>query len=246
MQKELLEKTMQDTIQDFLTEKTKDFEIINKIKSPIQVSQKIRNSMMKAKPKINNHDIKFSKLSDNYNIDDKECSYKNIETKETTKLPAVISNEIRASGVCDIEWTNIKSLPMGMDKEIRTMGSIIFQSFGLKEGADILTISALKDNDLLNSNLELNSLLSFLEKNTQKVFKEPATQLFDSYNGNEYKPKIQLYYTATKAYLAVFEGENQGIEGKYIYTFERDPKLSLKNDIEKLDSKKSKLKLKLN
>ena len=148
------------------------------------------------------------------------------EIKQTT-LPAEIRTEVRAAGLNKVEWTDVKDLPMGMNTAISEMGKKVFQAFGLKEGAAIHTISSFKNNDLLNSNLELNSVLGFLEKHTEKVFKEPATQIFDT-KGKPYEPKIQLYYTQEKAYLAVFEGEGQGMEGNYIYAFKRDPKLSLK------------------
>ena len=237
-----VEELLSKGVENFLQDKIEDFSLISKVKSPIQVRNKIQSSMMKARPPMHNQQINFSKISKDFQTDSGKYKYSDLEPQPTT-LPATISNEIRSAGISDIEWTDIKNLPMGMNRDIQIMGEVIFSSFGLKKDAKIHTVSALKDNDLLNSNLELNSLLGFLEKNTQKVFNSPAQQIFDSPSThNQYKPKLQLYYTPNQAYLAVFEEEGQGMEGKYIYTFERDPKLSLKNDLDKIEPKTKKLK----
>lgn len=233
------------SIEDFLNQKIEEYNIVENIKRPMQVAKKLQTSMMLARPKMNHHNLDLSKISNNYSVDGKEYGYGDIKPKEVkqTTLPAVIRTEVRAAGLNKIEWTDVKDLPMGMNTAISEMGKKVFQSFGLKEGSPVHSISSFKNNDLLNSNLELNSVLGFLEKNTEKVFKEPATQIFDTF-GKPYEPKIQLYYTQEKAYLAVFEGEGQGIEGNYIYVFERDPKLSLKNDLDKVENKINKPKLK--
>lgn len=240
-----IENLLDKSIEEFLNEKIEEYNIIEKIKRPMQVAKKLQTSMMLARPKMNHHNLDLSKVSSDYNFNNKKCSYGDIKPKEVEQstLPAEIRTEVRKAGLNKIEWTDTKDLPMGMNTAISEMGKKVFKSFGLKEGSPINSISSLKNNDLLNSNLELNSVLSFLERNTEKVFKEPATQIFDT-SGNPYEPKIQLYYTQKKAYLAVFEGKGQGMEGNYIYAFERDPELSLKNDLDKVENKKNKKKLK--
>ncbi len=242
---ETTEELMNKSIEDFLNEKIEEYNIVENVKRPMQVAKKMQTSMMLARPKINHHNLDLSKISSNYAVDGNEYGYAEIKPKEVkqTTLPAEIRTEVRTAGLNKIEWTDVKDLPMGMNTAISEMGKKVFQAFGLKEGAAIHTISSFKNNDLLNSNLELNSVLGFLEKHTEKVFKEPATQIFDT-KGKPYEPKIQLYYTQEKAYLAVFEGEGQGMEGNYIYAFERDPKLSLKNDLDKIENKKNKQRLK--
>lgn len=245
---ETTEELMNKSIEDFLNEKIEEYNIVENVKRPMQVAKKMQTSMMLARPKMNihnNNEVDLSKLSLNYSIDKKEYSYANIQPKEIsqTTLPAEIRAEVRAAGLNKIEWTNVKDLPMGMNIAISEMGKKVFQAFGLKEGSAVHTISSFKNNDLLNSNLELNSVLGFLEKNAEKVFQEKATQIFDTV-GKPYSPEIQIYYTQEKAYLAVFEGEGHGMEGNYIYAFERDSKLSLKNDLDKVENKKNKQRLK--
>lgn len=242
---ETTEELLNKSIEDFLNEKIEEYNIVENVKRPMKVAKKLQTSMMLAQPKIHHHNLDLGTISDNYSVGNKEYSYGDIKPKEVkqTTLPSVIRTEVREAGLNKIEWTDVNDLPMGMNTAIAEMGKKVFQAFGLKEGAAIHTISSFKDQDLLNSNLELNSVLGFLEKNAEKVFQEPATQIFDT-SGAPYEPKIQLYYTQEKAYLAVFEGKGQGMEGNYIYAFERDPKLSLKNDLDKVENKKSKPRLK--
>ena len=178
---ETTEELMNKSIEDFLNEKIEEYNIVENVKRPMQVAKKMQTSMMLARPKMNHHNLDLSKISSNYAVDGNEYGYAEIKPKEIkqTTLPAEIRTEVRTAGLNKIEWTDVKDLPMGMNTVISEMGKKVFQAFGLKEGAAIHTISSFKNNDLLNSNLELNSVLGFLEKRTEKVFKEPATQIFD-------------------------------------------------------------------
>ena len=219
------------TIQDFLSKKTMNFDIVCNVKTKNQVMSKIQHSMMHSRPKMNNHQMDLSAISTGFKVDGKNYEFKEI-TPKTCTLPTTISKEVRAAGISDVSWTNVDDLPMSANKQIKEIGNRVFESFGLKKGTGVNCISSLTNSDLLNSNLELNSVLSFLDKNTIRVFDEPQTQIYNK-RGMEiegYAPKIQLYNTNDKAYLVVLEPEGHGMEGKFIYEFERDVTLQLKND----------------
>jgi hypothetical protein len=206
------------------------FDIVGRVNTKTEVMSKIQHSMMQSRPKMNNHQMSLSAVSNKFQANVESYEFSEIKPK-TTNLPAAINKEIMAAGMTDISWTNVDDLPRGMNSQIKQMGNNIFESFGLKKGAKVNTISCLEKNDLLNSNLELNSVLSFLDKNATKVFEEPLIQLFEergmSIEG--YQPLIQLYNTNDKAYLVVFEPEGHGMEGKFIYEFNRDVSLQLNN-----------------
>jgi hypothetical protein len=207
------------------------FDIVGRINTKREIMLKMQHSMRQSMPKMHNHQMNLSAVSNKFQAKNGESyEYSDIKPK-TTNLPAEINKELMATGILDISWTNVDDLPRAMNFQIKQMGNSVFESFGLKKGTKVNSISCLKKTDLLNTNLELNSVLSFLDKNATKVFEEPLIQLFEqrgmSIKG--YQPLIQLYNTNDKAYLVIFEPEGHGIEGKFIYEFERDVSLQLTN-----------------
>ena len=236
-----IDEIVDQNIEKLLNDKMFEFNISNNVKTKQEVSIKIRQSMMTTRPNFNNHQMDLSSIPKNIiSPNGAETSYSDIKPKNT--LPKNISKEVISAGISNISWTDLNDLPMAQNAQIRNMGNIVFQAFGLKQNSKIKTISALKDNDLLNSNLELNSVLSFIDKNAEKVFDTPQTQIFSKQGCyiDNYKPKIQVYNTNDKAYLVVFEESGQGMEGRYIYEFERDLKLQNKMK-EQLTNNKPKL-----
>lgn len=228
-------------LKSFLEDKMNNFEIVHSIRTKIDVMRKVNSSLRNTRPKPNNKMLNPFAISELFGDLSSPSKFKEIKPKTTT-LPTTISQEVREAGIHTIDWTDIKDLPAGMGSEIRKMGDKIFESFGLKKGESVRTISSLRTEDLLNSNLELNSVLSFLEKNSTKVFEDPQTQIFTKNDVilDEYAPKIQLYNTNDKAYLVVFEPEGHGMESNYIYEFKRDLTLQLNfKDNKKLKSKPS-------
>lgn len=156
---------------------------------------------------------------------------------EPQKLPAVISKEIIAAGISDVKWTNLKHLHPLMHDDIALITRENFKSFNIDKNADIMTISSLSDNDLLNKPLEVNSVLDFLEKNLP----DPFTGVMTQDHGEVikfYLPKIRVFHSKDMAYLVVHEPKGVGIEGNYIYAFKRKQDLKLKNEKKARISKK--------
>lgn len=219
-----------NTIEKLLNDKIFQFNISTNVKTKQEVSSKIRNSMMRVRPNFNNHQMDLSSIPSHVlSSNGEKTAYNDIKPKTT--LPANISKEIIAAGISNVSWTDLNDLPMAQNEQIKNMGNIVFETFGLKKNSKIKTISSLRSSDLLNSNLEMNSVLSFIDKHAEKGFVTPQTQVFTKKGCSidNYQPQIQIYNTHDKAYLVVFEGEGQGMEGRYIYEFERDLKLKNEN-----------------
>jgi hypothetical protein len=142
----------------------------------------------------------------------------NIAPPPPSNLPAVISASLRASGLSKIKWADLKTLPGAYHKGICTLGMSIFKHFDIKPSAGIRVVASVNGGDLLNSNLELNTLLGFLEEYAIKASPDNMTMSFDG-TIDGYNPEVRLYHTDQFAYLAVFEKD--GIEGRYVYSFER-------------------------
>jgi hypothetical protein len=118
-----------------------------------------------------------------------------------------------------LKWTDLETMP-GMQSEfIRKLGRETFSHFDIKESSPIFVIASLKNRDYINTIEELNRVLRFLEKNAEKVTAETKTLDF-GHVIEGYSAEVKLYQTEGYAYLAVFE--DTGIEGRYIYVFERE------------------------
>jgi len=207
------------------------FEIISTVKTKLQVDRKMSMAMQKAMSFSRNARLNMRAMTEGFESENGDrFKYTEIKPKEVN-LPAEISQAVRVAGLSSISWTDLNDLPSMMNEQIKKMGETVFQSFGLNTSGKIHTISSFKNSEMLNSNLELNSVLGFLKNNASQVFEEPLTQIFSGIGGKaeEYKPKIQIYNTNDKAYLVVFEPEGQGMESQYIYEFHRDEKLQNKN-----------------
>lgn len=152
--------------------------------------------------------------------------YSDVKTENTT-LPAVISKEVRHARTSTIEWTDLSMLPGAQHEDILQLGLSIFEHFGMKKNTPVKVIASMKEGDLINSNLEVNSVLDFLERRTAKLSEDNLTISFDGLI-TDYAPDIRIYLTNDYVYLAVLE-ENEGINGRYIYTFERDCSFALTN-----------------
>lgn len=162
----------------------------------------------------------------------KPLSEMDSEPKQPTTLPAVISKEIMASGINKVKWTNVEDLPGSAMEDIRMLGNAVFKYFNLDDNADVLAISSFKKNDFLNTPLEVNSVLGFLNKNTTSPHTGTLKQDYGNTisNNQGYCPEIKLFHTESMAYLAVFEPEGEGLEGNYVYAFKRKTELKLKNE----------------
>lgn len=147
------------------------------------------------------------------------------EDEIKTTLPAVKTQDVRTVGQTPIHWTDLSMLPGASSESIMVLAMSVFKHFGLKDNSPIRVIAATANGDLLNSNLEVNSVLGFLEKHTVKLSPDNLTISFDGVITN-YAPDIRLYYSKKHTYLAVFE-DDEGIDGRYIYAFERQDNSSL-------------------
>lgn len=212
-----------------------DFDLVQNKMDKREVHSKMMNMMrniessnIRPNP---NHRIDTSNLPDTYmDNDGDEKRFADIEPEQPVKnqLPAIVTKELMASGINNIKWTDTRDLPRGLDKDIRKLASAVFSAFNIDKNANVMTISSFKDNDFLNTPLELNSVLGFLDKNASSPHEGILKQDF----GNTitgYIPEIKLYHTPTKAYLVVREPEGMGIEGEYIYAFKRKLDLKLEN-----------------
>lgn len=150
------------------------------------------------------------------------------ETPPPSTLPAVISKELRSTGVLDIKWVSTKDLPRGQDRDIRALAKAVFSAFDIDDKADVVCINSFKDNDFLNEPREVNAVLGYLEKYASSPHLGVMKQDFGS-TIKGYEPEIKLYHTPTMAYLAVNEPEGHGLEANYIYAFKRKVDFKLEN-----------------
>lgn len=219
------------TIETLLEKKEEslNINIIFQEKTRYEIQQKLMSAGNLFKPR--NTQIDPRNIPKGVQVGNSTIGFEDLEPTDPTTLPAEISTEIRAAGISNIAWSDTRDLPRGMDQQIRSLEQHIFKNFGIKENSSIKTISSLKNSDLLNTRMEMNSVLGFLEKNAEKEFAEPATQIF--FGQTEYSPLLQIYTTNNMAYLVVSEPEGHGIEGDYIYAFEREekPQLNQQNKI---------------
>lgn len=133
------------------------------------------------------------------------------------------SKELLTQGVSTPQWSSLADLPGLQVEKINSLGFKIFKNFGLKENNTPLVISSFADADMLNTPLELNSVLGFLESNAAKLSPENMKISFEGVI-KDYIVDACLYLTNDKAYLAIFEDDNNGVSGRYIYMFDRDVK----------------------
>jgi len=184
-------------------------------------------NLSQLKPTSNN-------LQNNSYVNEGYVPDENVKNMEVAR----ISTEILAAGIQNIKWTNLEHLPAMQSKDIRDLTEANFSFLGIKDDSPIFTISASRKGNLLNKQLELNSVLGFLEKNAVPVFNGILEQTFK--NNLNYTPLLKVYQNKSTVYLAVFEQDGQGFEGSYIYCFEKDPnyKLHQKNEIENKNIKR--------
>lgn len=141
-------------------------------------------------------------------------------TDITSTAIAEIRNDIATAGIQNVSWTNLSDLPSMWLDSIRSLANDIFPAFGLAQNADVKVICSFSDNRLLNTPLEVNSVLGFLDKNFAKAKQGNLNLDFSEYIDN-YTPEARIYYSEAHTYLVINE-VNQGISGKYIYCFERE------------------------
>lgn len=193
------------------------------------VMNHVRKTGMRPNP---SHRIDTSMLPDTY-TDEEGCekSFSEIQPEDPIEntLPAIITKEIMAAGINDIKWADTRDLPRGLDKDIRKLADAVFSAFNIDKNANVMTISAFRDNDFLNKPLELNSVLGFLEKNATSPHEGVLKQDFGQ-TIKGYVPTIKMYHTPSMAYLVVREPEGMGLEGDYIYAFKRRQEYKLKNE----------------
>lgn len=172
-------------------------------------------------------DMSLFKVFSDQNVSGQPVGSFAIDVKEiSTDVACLADTKLATEGVAFPSWTRLTSLPGLSNPFIEQLGLLLFKSLGLKDNTTPSVIASLKDNKLLNTSLEVNSVLAFLEKNTEKASPDNMEISFDGVFDN-YKPQVRLYYTEKYAYLAVLE--ETGIEGRYIYAYERaDLKISKK------------------
>lgn len=163
------------------------------------------------------------------NINDLKVDTNNAKDIQELKKNEIkkISNEIISMGLNNIKWTNLQDLPSMQRKDIQDLTEANFSFLGIKKNAPIFTIFSSRKGELLNTQLELNSVLGFLEKNAAPVFDGILEQTYK--NIQNYEPLLKVYQNKNMVYLAVFEKDGQGFEGSYIYCFEKDPTYKLQN-----------------
>lgn len=164
-----------------------------------------------------------NKINSNHNLGEGYIPDENVKKMEVAR----ISTEILAAGIQNIKWTNLECLPAMQSRDIRQLSEANFSFLGIKQDSPVFTISASRKGNLLNKQLELNSVLGFLEKNAVPVFDGILQQKYK--NINNYEPLLKVYQNKNTVYLAVFEEDGQGFEGSYIYCFEKDPAYQLKH-----------------
>jgi hypothetical protein len=183
-----------------------------------------RNRLMQM-PQINQNMLSSARLyhgaDDTVGVDVEGVD---ITPTDPATLPAEITTSLRANGMQSVEWGLVRDLPGAMHQGIANLGWSIFKHFGLKRGVKPKIIACVEGGDLLNSHLEVNAVLHFLEQYANKASEGNMTMSFDGLIDG-YCPEIRLYETATHAYLAVLEEE--AIQGRYIYAFERESARSI-------------------
>lgn len=213
-----------------------DFNLVQSKMASREIHQNMRNMMRQIERsgiRINHsHRIDTSMLPDTYiDLSGETKCFSDIEPLDPVEntLPATITKEIMQAGINDIKWADTRDLPRGLDQDIRKLANAVFSAFNIDKNANVMTICSFQNNDFLNTPLEVNSVLGFLDKNAESPHIGTLKQDFgQSING--YVPEIKMYHTPTMAYLAVNEPEGMGIEGNYIYAFKRKQDLKLKNE----------------
>lgn len=200
---------------------------INIIEEKYSVQETHKNlqvNIPKLMRKLDNHPtmVSFSNLmpADNIiNQDDIQHDNQFPDEKELEYALMVIKNEVLAANLSKIKWTNLKHLPSMQYKEIQDLYHLNFSYLNIDKNSDILTIATTRKGDLLNTHLELNSVLHFLENNTVAEYDGVLKQ---TYSGlDNYEPLLKVYYDKEMVYLVVFEQEGQGFEGHYIYAMKK-------------------------
>ncbi len=220
-------KTKQQVLSDL------EWQLVNQTMSKFEVSQTLQKnipalmSQIKRPPMpifFSNLKPSSNKISTNNNFNEGYIPDENINKMEVAR----ITTEIMASGIQKIKWTNLEHLPAMQNQDIRALTEDNFSFLGIKKDSPIFTISSSRKGKLLNEQLELNSVLGFLEKNAVPVFDGILEQQYKKMNN--YTPLLKVYQNKNTVYLAVFEPEGEGFEGCYIYCFEKDPTYKLQNN----------------
>jgi hypothetical protein len=200
-------------------------QLLSSLLSQSDVSKKLKRAMMNMAPSMlmtlkPTMQVNLSKVRVNYanNVEMIGLSDVKIEP-DPNYLPAVVSQSLRASGMQTVKWTDVRFLPGAMYQGILDLGMSVFKHFGMDTSGSVRTIACMDSGDLLNSNIELNAVLNFLETNAIKCSPDNMTICFDG-TIDGYCPEVRLYHTKEHAYLAVLESE--GISGRYLYVFDRD------------------------
>jgi hypothetical protein len=134
---------------------------------------------------------------------------------------SVISTSVRTKDVQRVKWTDLNDLPAMWINSIRALAQDIFPAFGLKAQTSVRVICAFSDNDFLNSTLEVNAVVGFLEANLGKASQGNLCLDFSEFIEG-YAPEARVYYSEKHTYLVLNEPEGMGFEGNYVYCFERE------------------------
>lgn len=139
--------------------------------------------------------LSFSKLIPSENIINHYANLDNDsipEEKELEYALMVIKNEVLSANLSKIKWTNLKHLPAMQYKEIQDLYHLNFSYLNIDINSDILNIATSRKGDLLNTQLELNSVLNFLENNTVSEYDGILKQ---NYSGiDNYEQLLKVYY----------------------------------------------------
>lgn len=146
----------------------------------------------------------------------------NLEPAPPETLPAVISDALRAADMRTVKWADLSMMPGMAIAGVRALGNAIFTHFGIVKNSPVKVIAALEDGDMLNSNMDVNAVLHFLEQAAVKCSPDNMKMTFEGVI-DDYAPEVRLYHTAEHAYLAVLE-EDTGC--RYIYAFARQRQVS--------------------
>lgn len=197
--------------------------MLRKTRTPADVMRKMRQFMMVNAPKINSASIMAmsSTALEKVKIGRVEAPGDDLDSNDEGRSNGVgdpASTAVRAVGKQTPKWTDLTMMPGMSNDAIAVLGASIFAHFGLESGGSVRMIASTEHGDLLNSAMEVNAVLNFLENYAQKHSEDNMVMSFEGVIDG-YAPQVRLYHTENFAYLAVFE--DTGVKGRYIYAFKR-------------------------
>lgn len=139
------------------------------------------------------------------------------EPKESNNLPAIISKEMRAAGVREIEFMQVKDLPGMMRQTIKRMGSQVFSMFTNTPIDEIAIVANINGTGGPNELADVNAVIGYAK---QYGTKDTHAQMNFNRSMPGYEAEVAMYSTTNMSYLAV-----KDFMGSYVYSW---PKMQSK------------------